>query len=129
MHEIIKKCHLEYNGYEIVTKYHLNPEILDYIRLLANSEHYPLDVYYASLQESPEVLLLRLSNRAHTCTSLLDYSPDDVYDYLSEWKNYIINLCEYGIKHYPMYSNSISVMQFHIDAVCNIVSHLRNIEI
>jgi len=129
LHEIIKKCHLEYNGYEIVTKYHLNPEILDYIRLLANSEHYPLDVYYASLQESPEVLLLRLSNRAHTCTSLLDYSPDDVYDYLSEWKNYIINLCEYGIKHYPMYSNSISVMQFHIDAVCNIVSHLRNIEI
>lgn len=129
LHEIIKKCHLKYNGIEILTQHHLNPIVLDYIRLLANSEHYPLDTYYAALQEYPEVLLLRLSNRAHTCTSLVNSSYKEVRIYLDEWKKHIIYLGEYGIKHYPKYSNSISIMKFHIDAVCNIVSHLMQIEI
>jgi len=129
LHEIIKKCHLKYHGVEILTEHRLDPIVLDYIRLLANSESYPLDIYYSALQEYPEVLLLRLSNRAHTCTSLVNSSYEEVFVYLDEWKKYIINLGKYGIKHYPKYSNSISIMQFHIDAVCNIVSHLRNIEI
>ena len=129
LHEIIKKCHLKYHGVEILTEHRLDPIVLDYIRLLANSESYPLDIYYSALQEYPEVLLLRLSNRAHTCTSLVNSSYEEVFVYLDEWKKYIINLGKYGIKHYPKYSNSISIMQFHIDAVCNIDSHLRNIEI
>lgn len=129
LHEIIKKCHLAYNGVEILTQYHLSPSVLDYVRLLANSEQYPLDVYYATLREYPEVLLLKLSNRAHTCTSLVNASYDETYNYLEEWKKYIIGLGNYGIKHYTKYSNSISLMCFHINAVCNIVSHLKKIEI
>ncbi len=129
LHEIIKKCHLDYNGVEILTQYHLSPKVLDYIRLLANSEHYPLSIYYAALQEYPEVLLLKLSNRAHTCTSLANASSNETYAYLEEWKKYIIEFGNYGIKHYPKYSNAISIMCFQINAVCNIVSHLKQIEI
>lgn len=125
LHEIIKKCNLEYNGIEILTKYHLNPLVLDYIRLLANSEHYSLDLYYEALRECPEVMLLKLSNRAHTCTTLIDSSDDEISAYVDECEKYIYPLCEYGINHYPEHSYSIQVMYYHIHSVCNIVKSLR----
>lgn len=125
LHEIIKKCNLEYNGIEILTKYHLDPIILDYIRLLANCEHYPLPLYYEALRECPEVMLLKLSNRAHTCTTLIDSSDDEIREYVDECEKYIYPLCEYGINHYPEHSYSIQVMYYHIHSVCNIVKSLR----
>ena len=39
-----------------------------------------------------------------------------------------MELGTYGAKHYPAYSNSIKLMCFQIDAVCNIVSHLKPIK-
>lgn len=125
LHEIIKKCNLEYNGIEILTKYHLDPLVLNYIRLLANSEHYPLPLYYEALSECPEVMLLKLSNRAHTCTTLIDSSDDEIREYVDECEKYIYPLCEYGINHYPEHSYSIQVMYYHIHSVCNIVKSLR----
>lgn len=125
LHEIIKKCNLEHNGVEIRTKYHLNPVILDYIRLLANSEHYPLDLYYEELSQRPEVMLLKLSNRAHTCTTLINSSDNEIREYVDECEKFIYPLCQYGIEHYPEHSYSIQIMQYHIRSVCNVVKSLR----
>lgn len=125
LHEIIKKCNLEYNGIEILTKYHLDPLVLDYIRLLANTEHYPLALYYEALRECPEIMLLKLSNRAHTCTTLINSSDDEIRSYVDECEKYIYPLCEYGIDHYPEHSYRIQVMYYHIHSVCNIVKSLR----
>lgn len=125
LHEIIKKCNLQYNGIEILTKYHLDPLVLDYIRLLANSEHYPLPLYYEALSQRPEVMLLKLSNRAHTYTTLIDSSDDEIRAYVDECEKYIYPLCEYGIAHYPKYSNHIQVMYYQIHSLCNIVKSLR----
>lgn len=125
LHEIINKCHLEYNGLEIVTKYNLDPIVLEFIRLLSNSEHYPLDLYYESLQHSPEVMLLKLSNRAHTCTALLNYSDNEIREYIDECEKYIYPLCYYGIAHYPKYANSIQLILYHIQSICSIVNHLK----
>lgn len=125
LHEIIKKCNLEHNGIEIINKYNLTPSVLDYIRLLANTEHYPLDLYYEALRHSPEVMLLKLSNRAHTCTALINYSDDEIREYIDECEKYIYPLCEYGIIHYPEYSYSIQLMYYHIKSICNVVNSLK----
>ena len=125
LHEIIKKCNLEYNGIELLTKYHLDPLVLDYIRLLSNSEEYPLPLYYEALSQRPEVLLLKLSNRAHTCTTLFDSSDEEIRAYVDECEKYIYPLCEYGIVHYPKYSKHIQVMRYQIHSLCNIVKSLR----
>ncbi len=125
LHEIIKRCNLPCNGVEILTKHHLNPKVLDYIRLLANSEHYPLEIYYNALIEYPEVLLLKLSNRAHTCTTLINSSTDEIKTYVDECEKFLYPLCEYGMKHYPQYSNQIQLMYYHISSICNIVKHLK----
>lgn len=125
LHEIIKKCHLEYNGIEIVTKYHLDFSVLELVRLVSNNEHYPLDLYYEALKHNPKAMLLKLSNRAHTCTTLIDSSSDEIRSYVEECENFIYPLCDYGIVHYPEYAYSIQVMYYHISSVCNIVKSLR----
>lgn len=125
LHEIIKKCNLEYNGIELLTKYHLDPVVLDYIRLLSNSEKYPLHLYYEALSQRPEVLILKLSNRAHTCTTLINSSDEEIRAYVDECEKYIYPLCEYGIVHYPKYSSQIQVMYYQIHSLCNIVRSLR----
>lgn len=126
LHEIINKCHLAYNGIEIVTKYNLNSTVLDYIRLLANSEGYPLNIYYEALKNYPEVMLLKLSNRANTCTKLIDFTNEEMKEYIDECEKYIYPLCEYGIAHYPMYSYSIEIMMYQISSICNIEKSLRS---
>lgn len=127
LHEIIKKCHLEYNGIEIITKYNLDPKVLEYIRLMANVERYPLDLYYMSLCKQPEVFLLKLSNRAHTCTSLIDASDAEITEYVDECEKYIYPSCKYVVEHYPEYHNTVYIMKYHISSVCSIVKSLRHI--
>ena len=123
--EIIKKCNLPYHGAELIADKHLKPCILDYIRVMANSENYPLDLYYKTLSQYPEVMLLKLSNRAHTCTTLINSSDNEIKKYVDECETYIYPLCEYGIKHYPEYSNSIQIMYYQIRSLCNIARSLR----
>ena len=125
LHEIIKKCHLDYNGIEIVTENHLDFSVLELIRLVSNTEQYPIDLYYEALKQNPKAMLLKLSNRAHTCTALIDSSPSEISSYVEECEKYIYPLCEYGIKHYPNYSYSIQIMYYHISSICNIVKSLR----
>lgn len=125
LHEIIKKSHLPYNGIEIVTERHLDNSVLELVRLVSNSENYPIDLYYESLKQNPKAMLVKLSNRAHTCTTLIDSSSEELASYVEECENYIYPLCEYGINHYPEYSYSIQVMYYHISSLCNIVKSLR----
>lgn len=125
LHEIIKKCNLPYHGIEIVTNYNLDPQVLDYIRVMANVENYPKDLYYEVLKQNPEVMVLKLSNRAHTCTTLMDSSDEEIREYVEECEQYIYPLCEYGINNYPKYANSVEVMQHHISSMCRIAKHSK----
>ena len=94
---------------------------------MSNSENYPIDVYYEAIKQTPDVLLAKLSNRAHTCTSLINSSDEDIREYVEECENYIYPLCEYGIKHYTQYSYAIEIMYYHISSICNIVKSIRDI--
>lgn len=125
LHEIIKKCHLYYNGIEIVTKHHLDFSVLELIRLVSNSEDYPIDLYYEALMQNPKAILLKLSNKAHTCTMLINSSDDEIREYVAEYENYIYPLCDYAIKHYPQYAYAIQIMHYHISSICNIVKSLK----
>lgn len=125
LHEVIKKCNLPYHGAELIAEKHLDPCVLDYIRTMANSENYPLDMYYKTISQYPEVMLLKLANRAHTCTSLINSSDDEIIKYVEECETFLYPLCEYGIKHYRQYANSIEIMNFQIRSLCNIVKSLR----
>lgn len=127
LHEITKKCNLPNNGEEIITRYNLDPKVLELVHLVANVKQKDLDGYYKDLMENPDALLIKLSNRANTCTLLTSYTKEDVIKYIQETDEYIIPLCEYGMSYYPNLSYPIDIMKYHISSVCNIVDNLKDL--
>jgi (p)ppGpp synthase/HD superfamily hydrolase len=126
LHEIINTCHLPYDGIEIVTEYDINPTIWNYIKIISNSDNYPKKTYYEMLKHSLPVLLVKLSNRANTCTKLIDYSEKEFQEYIDECNEFIYPICEYGKIHYPEYEYQIQLMQYHIASVCKMVENLKH---
>ena len=121
LHEVLKKCDLPNNGTELVDTYHLDPQVLELIKLVSRDDAISKDVYYENLKKNPQALLIKLSNRANTCTILTSYQPEEIDEYLDEGHNYIDPLCTYGKLYYPEYLSQIINMKYHISSMCQIV--------
>ena len=85
------------------------------------------DDYYKNLFANQKALLIKLSNRANTCTKLHTYSPLDIKEYLDECHDHIYPMCDYGIEKYSAWANQINIMRQHIHQITNIVSVLKDI--
>lgn len=127
VHEAIKKCELRDNAIELVTKWHLNPAIRDYVMIMASNRHYSLELFYALLKETPKVFLLKLANRVNTCTTLLDLPNEEIRDYIDECEKFIYPTAELVIKENPEYEYAIRLMTFHIRSECDVTKNLKKI--
>ncbi len=128
LHEVLKKCNLEKNGEELISDYNLSPEVLELIKIMSNASNLVKEDYYLTLKLNYKALLIKLSNRANTCTMLQALSEDEKKEYILETRNYINSLCRYGEAYYTDYSNQIIIMQDHINSLCNIVYSFLNRE-
>lgn len=121
LHEVLKKCDLKQGGHELITDYNISPEVLDTIKIMSNSSNLSKEDYYSSLKLNYKALLIKLSNRANTCTILQTLSDEEKIAYIDETNTFVNSLCRYGEAYYPDYSNQIAIMQNHINSICNIV--------
>ena len=121
MHEVLKKCDLKQGGHELITDYNISPEVLETIKIMSNSSNLSKEDYYSSLKLNYKALLIKLSNRANTCTILQTLNDEEKIAYIDETNTFVNSLCRYGEAYYPDYSNQIAIMQNHINSICNIV--------
>jgi len=128
LHEILKKCNLPNRGSEIVEKYGISQEVLDLIHLVSQNPDISKEDYYKNLRENYKALLIKLSNRAHTCTTLYSCTQKEKLDYLDENINYIFPLGRYAKSYFPRYSNEIINMEYHIESVTRIIKYFNKIE-
>lgn len=128
LHEVLKRCNLKENGEELITEYNLDPEILKIIRLLTKKEDMSNDEYYKNLSTNKYAILIKLSNRAHTCTRLSTYTNEEKEAYILETKNYISKLCTDAQEEHPEYWRQIEIMKYHIFSICRIVEAIMNID-
>ncbi len=128
LHEVLKRCNLPKGGEELITDYKLDPEILNIIRLLTKSEGMTNDEYYKNLSTNKYAILIKLSNRAHTCTRLSTYSNEEKEAYILETKKYISKLCTDAQEEHPEYWRQIEIMKYHIFSICKIVKAIMDIE-
>lgn len=121
LHEVLKRCNLKNNGQELVDIYGLAPEILELIRILTKERGMSNDDYYNRLRKSKYAILIKLSNRAHTCTRLSNYSDEEKLNYILETKTYIAKLCTDTQEEHPEYWDQIEIMKYHIFSICKVV--------
>ncbi len=128
LHEVFKKCNVNDGGVAITNKYNLSSEVFELVKLVSKPEDMSNEEYYSNLRKNKKALLIKLSNRANTCTTLNTYKKDDIDRYIKECEEYIYPLCEYGTKKYKKYSHQINIMRGQISQITNIVSFLTNLK-
>lgn len=128
LHEILKKCHLPNKGFEIVEKYGISQEVLDLIHLVSKDPKLSKEVYYDNLTTNCKALLIKLSNRAHTCTTLVSCTKEEKEEYLDENLNFIFQLGRYAKSYYPKYSDEVINMEFHINSVTEIIKYFIKVQ-
>lgn len=121
LHEVFKKCQIQRPGTILEDKYRLSHEVVSLINLVSKHEKIPIESYYENLKQNYKALLIKLSNRANTCTTLKSCEEDEITEYLKESNDYIFPLCDFGIDTYPEYSDQIENMKYHISSIGNIV--------
>jgi (p)ppGpp synthase/HD superfamily hydrolase len=128
LHEVFKHCNVSRNSDELTTKYGLDPEVTELIRLVSKDDSISLEDYYKALKSDYRAVLIKLSNRANTCTMLSILDSDQRKEYILENSNYIYPLCTYAKAYFPDFSDQVVNMKFHISSVCRVVESLTKSE-
>jgi len=128
LHEVFKHCNINRDGNELVELYGLDPQVPELIRLVSKDDNISLDDYYKALKSDSRALLIKLSNRANTCTRLSMLDDKQRKEYILENTNYIYPLCTYAKAYFPEYSDQIVNMKYHISSICRVVRSLTNCE-
>ncbi len=126
LHEIFKHCGLDRNSNDLVDKYGLDSEVLELIRLVSKPDDITNEEYYKTLRTNYKALLIKLSNRANTCTRLSVLNESERKEYILENTEFIYPLCTYGKAYYSNYSDQIVNMKYHISSVCRIIQSITN---
>lgn len=126
LHEVFKHCNIKRDSNDLVSKYGLDPEVLELIRLVSKPDNLSNEEYYNKLKLNCKALLIKLSNRANTCTRLSVLNQEERSEYILENREYIYPLCTYGKAYYPEYSDQIVNMKYHISSICRVVESITN---
>ncbi len=124
LHEVYKNCNIDRDSNELIRKYDVLPEVDELIRLVSKPNNMTIDNYYNLLKENPYALLIKLSNRANTCTRLSALTDTERQAYIDENIQYIYPLCNHAESHYPEYIDQVTNMRFHIISICRIVESI-----
>ena len=121
IHELFKDDNDPLLIRELLKTYSIDSQIIDIVKLLCKPKNMSLNEYYLNLRTCKEAVLIRLSNRANTCTTLHSYEEKEKEEYISEYDNHIVPLFSYAKTQYPELSNQIDNMDYHITVICQIV--------
>ena len=121
LHEVYKHCNLDRDGNELVDIYSLHPEVPKLIRLVSKPDNISYADYYEGIKTDYRALLIKLSNRANTCTRLSTLNECERKEYINENSNYIYPLCTYAKAYFPEFSDQIVNMKYHISSICRVV--------
>ncbi len=121
LHEVYKHCNLDREGNELIDVYSLNPEVPKLIKLVSKPDNISYTDYYEGIKSDYRALLIKLSNRANTCTRLSILNESERQEYIEENSNFIYPLCTYAKAYFPEFSDQIVNMKYHISSICRIV--------
>ncbi len=122
LHDVLEDCQekLPQEGMELVSQYHLDPEVLEIIRLLTKSpglNDEQLGRYFKKIEENPKAALIKLSDRLHNSSTLYTFTFPKMRKYIRETSLFLIPMASYGKKYYPEYANAFGILKSNIDSM------------
>jgi (p)ppGpp synthase/HD superfamily hydrolase len=104
------------------TKYLISKDTTHVIALLTKMEGVSTDAYYRSISESPEACIVKAEDRCHNVSTMVSvFTPEKLWKYIDETRNYVIPLCKHARRAYPQYSDQIVSIKYHIMSVVDAI--------
>lgn len=106
-----------HGGSELTTKYKLNPEIYNIVKLLSKqpgASEEQLDIYFNNIKRNKFATLIKLADRSHNVEDLYNMKPDKLHKYVIETRTWIYPLATYGKTNYPELSNGFTILKSKI---------------
>lgn len=131
LHDALEDCKdkLPQNGEEFTNLYNLNPSILQIVFLLTKEKGYNNKDYYDKIKENPRALLIKLSDRANNCSTMVyAFKKEKMIEYVNETINYYYELCKYGKAHFPEFSNHITIIKYKLTSICETIEALLSMD-
>lgn len=122
LHDVLEDCQdkLPLGGKEIISEYHINPEIFEIITILSKPSglnEYELSLYFDKIKKNPKALLIKLSDRFHNSQTLYTFSPEKMKKYIKETNMFLLPMASYGKSYYPKYTNALSILKSNINSL------------
>lgn len=113
LHDACEDCGVTPDGLPVSSG-----RIKDAVRRLTHEKGVPLDVYYRHIAEDPASSLVKVLDRCDNVSSMAGvFSRAKTLDYIQETRTHVQPLIATAKRHWPMYSDQLFVLKYHIVSV------------
>jgi len=113
LHDVCEDCNVQSDALPVS-----GGRIKDAVRRLTHEKGVPLDVYYRHIAEDPAATLAKVLDRCDNVSSMAGvFSRAKTLDYIRETRDHVLPLIASAKRHWPMYSDALFVIKYHIVSV------------
>lgn len=112
-HDMIEDVPFPMHGKELITKFHLDPEVYETVLTVSKRRDFTIDEereFFMNINQNKLATLVKLSDRGNNVEDLYNMSSSKVREYAQETRKFFYPMYEYAMEHYPDISSSIKVL-------------------
>ena len=112
LHDVCEDCGVA------VEELPVNELTKEAVLLLTKSEETEKDQYYQQISKNPIATMIKLLDRCNNVSGMAAaFSKEKLVKYIKETENYVYPLLQKAKSEYPMYSNQIFLIKYHMTSV------------
>lgn len=94
------------------------------VSLLTKDENVDKEKYYQKISANPIATMVKLLDRCNNVSGMsVAFSKDKLVSYIRETEKYVYPLLQKAKKEYPMYSNQLFLIKYHMTSVIEAIKH------
>jgi len=128
-HDMLEDIPFEQNGMELITEFHLDPEVLETVKLVSKRQDFTEEEereFFTKIEGNELATLIKLSDRGNNVEDLYNMSLWKVHEYASETRKFFVPMCEHARENYPELLLPVQMLQNKMVTLINAAETLAD---
>lgn len=118
LHDVCEDCGVD------IEELPVNALTKEAVALLTKGDDMDKEQYYQKISQNPIAALVKLLDRCNNVSGMAaGFSKEKLVEYIKETEQYIYLLLHKAKDEYPMYSNQIFLIKYHMTSVIEAIKH------
>lgn len=118
LHDVCEDCGVD------IEELPVNDLTKEAVVLLTKGDDMDKEQYYQKISQNPIAALVKLLDRCNNVSGMAaGFSKEKLVEYIKETEQYIYPLLHKAKNEYPMYSNQIFLIKYHMSSVIEAIKH------